>query len=102
MSNIAIVFAGGTGTRMNTRSRPKQFLELHGKPILVYTLEVFQTHMEIDGVILVILEDWIDFTRDLVDRFHLTKVQDVVSGGSSALASQRNGVYRAADLFPED
>ena len=54
MANIAIVFAGGTGTRMNTKSKPKQFLELHGKPILVYTLEEFNNHPEIDGIILVV------------------------------------------------
>lgn len=42
--NIAIIFAGGTGTRMNTKSKPKQFLEMHGKPVLIYTLENFQNH----------------------------------------------------------
>lgn len=42
--NIAVIFAGGTGKRMNTRSKPKQFLEMHGKPVLIYTLENFQNH----------------------------------------------------------
>ena len=51
--NIAVIFAGGTGQRMNSKTRPKQFLELHEKPILVYTLEAFQKHEEIDGIILV-------------------------------------------------
>ena len=46
--NIAVIFAGGTGQRMNTKALPKQFLELHGKPILVYTLQKFQQHKEID------------------------------------------------------
>ena len=49
MSNVALIFAGGTGQRMNTRTRPKQFLELHGKPIIVYTLEAFDQHSEIEG-----------------------------------------------------
>ena len=49
MKNIAIIFAGGTGQRMNSKARPKQFLELHGKPILIYTLEQFQRHPEIDA-----------------------------------------------------
>ena len=53
--NIAVVFAGGVGQRMNSKTRPKQFLELHGKPILVYTLEEFQKHEEIDGIVLVVL-----------------------------------------------
>ena len=99
MSNVAVVFAGGTGKRMNTRSRPKQFLELHGKPILVYTLEVFNRHPEIDGIVLVILESWIDYCEDLIKRFSLNKVKAVVAGGSSALESQRNGLLKASELY---
>ncbi len=99
MSNIAVIFAGGTGKRMNTRSRPKQFLELHGKPILVYTLEEFNNHPEIDGIVLVILKEWLSYCEELVDRFRLTKVQAVVAGGETALESQRNGLKKANELF---
>ena len=49
--NIAIIFAGGTGQRMNTKTKPKQFLELHGKPIIIYTMEHFNDHELIDGII---------------------------------------------------
>lgn len=102
MSNIAIIFAGGTGKRMNTRSKPKQFLELHSKPILVYTLEVFNKHPEIDGIILVILEDWIRYCEELIDKFRLYKVKAVIGGGESAFQSQRNGLNKAAELFGDD
>ena len=102
MSNIAIIFAGGTGKRMNTRSKPKQFLELHSKPILVYTLEVFNNHPEIDGIVLVILEDWISYCKDLVKKFRLNKVKAVIAGGETALQSQRNGLNKAAELFGDD
>lgn len=97
--NIAIIFAGGTGKRMNTRSKPKQFLELHGKPILVYTLEEFQNHPSIDGIVLVILGDWIGYCEELVDKFRLNKVKAVIAGGETALESQRNGLLKAAELF---
>ena len=50
--NIALVFAGGTGQRMNTKNLPKQFLKLHGKPIIIYTLEHFENHPDIDGIVL--------------------------------------------------
>lgn len=100
--NIAIIFAGGTGKRMNTRSKPKQFLELHSKPILVYTLEAFNNHPEIDGIILVILEEWIPYCEELVNRFRLEKVKAIVSGGDSALSSQRNGLLKAAELYSDD
>ena len=46
--NYAVIFAGGTGTRMNSKTRPKQFLTLHGKEIIIYTLEHFENHPEID------------------------------------------------------
>ena len=50
------VFAGGVGTRMNTKDKPKQFLMVHGKPIIVHTIEKFQNHDEIDGIIVVCVE----------------------------------------------
>ena len=102
MSNIAVIFAGGTGKRMNTKSRPKQFLELHGKPILIYTLEEFDLHPDIDGIVLVVLEDWIPYCEDLVRKFGLRKVKAVTAGGDSALSSQRNGLLKARELFGED
>lgn len=102
MQNIAIIFAGGTGTRMNTRSKPKQFLELHGKPILVYTLEVFDSHPEIDGIILVVLQEWMSYCEELVKHFRLKKIKVIIAGGDSALSSQRNGLVKAKELFSED
>lgn len=102
MMNIAVIFAGGTGKRMNTKSKPKQFLELHSKPILVYTLEVFNNHPEIDGIVLVILKEWIQYCEELIDKFRLNKVKAVIAGGESALQSQRNGLNKAAELFGND
>ena len=99
MSNIAIIFAGGTGKRMNTKSKPKQFLELHGKPILIYTIEEFDNHPEIDGIVLVILESWISHCKELVERFHINKIKAIIAGGESALESQRNGLLKAKELF---
>ena len=102
MANIAIIFAGGTGKRMNTKTRPKQFLELHGKPILVYTLEKFEDHPDIDGIILVVLKQWIETCEQLVSEYRLGKVRAVIAGGETAMDSQRNGLLKAAELFPED
>lgn len=100
--NIAIIFAGGIGQRMNSKTRPKQFLELHGKPILVYTLEQFENHPEIDKIILVILESWIQYCSELIERYHIKKVAAVVAGGETALQSQRNGLIKAKELFGND
>lgn len=79
--NIAVIFAGGSGQRMNTRSKPKQFLDVHGKPVIIYTLEIFQEHKDIDGIVLVCLESWIDYTKNLIKKYNLTKVLDVIPGG---------------------
>jgi 2-C-methyl-D-erythritol 4-phosphate cytidylyltransferase len=100
--NIAVIFAGGTGQRMNTKTKPKQFLELHGKPILVYTIEEFNSHPEIDGIVLVILKPWIDYCNELVKKFSLTKVKAVIAGGETAMDSQRNGLRKAEELFGSD
>lgn len=100
--NVAVIFAGGTGKRMNTTSKPKQFLELHGKPILIYTLELFQQAPSIDGIVLVMLEDWIPFSEELISRYNITKVNAVVSGGETGQESIFNGVKKAHELFPED
>ncbi len=97
--NIAIIFAGGTGQRMRTKTRPKQFLELHGKPILVYTLEQFQNHPQIDAIILVSLQEWMDYTYKLLSKYAVSKVKAVVSGGESGQESIFHGLQKADELY---
>ena len=100
--NVAIIFAGGTGQRMNTKTKPKQFLELHGKPIIIYTLEHFDQHELIDGIIVVCVSGWIDYCQKLVDRFHLEKVKAIIPGGETGMLSRYEGVKKAAELYPDD
>lgn len=100
--NIAIIFAGGTGQRMNSRTKPKQFLELHGKPIIIYTLEHFERHELIDGIIVVCVEEWIGYCQNLIEQFHLKKVVTVIPGGKTGMLSRFEGVKKAAELYPND
>lgn len=100
--NIAIIFAGGTGQRMNTKTKPKQFLELHGKPIIIYTLEQFENHKQIDGIIIVCVEPWISYCKELIKKFHITKVKAIVPGGETGMLSRYNGITKAAELYPDD
>ena len=67
--NIAIIFAGGTGSRMHSASVPKQFLEYQDKPIIIYTLEIFDKHPEIDSIVIACLESWIHHLRQLLVKF---------------------------------
>ena len=102
MSNVAVIFAGGTGQRMNTRTRPKQFLELHGKPIIVYTLEAFNGHRKIDGIVVVMLEEYIGYMNSLVKKYALDKVVRVVPGGRSGQESIYNGLCAARELYGDE
>ena len=68
MKNIAVIFAGGSGKRMNTKSKPKQFLELNGKPIIIYTIELFDNHPNIDAIVVVCLESWIPFLEKMLKK----------------------------------
>lgn len=97
--NIAVIFAGGTGTRMNTKSKPKQFLEMHGKPVLIYTLENFQNHPLIDHIILVCLESWMDYAASLLQKFGITKVAGIVPGGKTGQESIFQGIKKAEELY---
>lgn len=100
--NVAVIFAGGSGSRMNTVSRPKQFLELRGKPIIIYTLELFDVHPEIDGIIVVCIEPWIAFLKKQIRKFEITKVIEIVSGGETGQDSIYNGLIAAKRHYPED
>ncbi len=79
----ALVFAGGAGRRMNSRSKPKQFLEMHGKPIIIYTLEHFEFHKDVDNIVVVCIEEWIKELEGLLIRFGITKVVKVIPGGET-------------------
>lgn len=88
----ALIFAGGTGKRMNSRSKPKQFLEMHGKPIIIYTLEHFEYHNEIDQIVVVCLTDWIEELKGLLKRYGIIKVTHIVPGGDTGHDSIYNGL----------
>lgn len=94
----ALIFAGGTGQRMNTRSKPKQFLEMHGKPIIIYTLEHFEYHEEIDNIVVVCIEAWIEELRGLLKRYGIAKVRRIVPGG----ATGHDSIYLGLESMKED
>ncbi|MHC6536961.1 IspD/TarI family cytidylyltransferase [Latilactobacillus sakei] len=96
--NIGVIFAGGVGSRMKSKGKPKQFLEVNGKPIIVHTIDIFQKSEAIDAVVVVILDSWINEMNKLVDKFQLTKVKVVVKGGSTGQLSIYNGLNAAKSI----
>ena len=100
--NIALIFAGGCGQRMNSKSLPKQFLCVNGKPIIIHTLEVFERCSAIDAIVVSCVADYIERLNEDLNRFQITKVKAVVAGGATGQASIRKGLEKAGELFPAD
>jgi len=94
---IAIVFAGGIGSRMKNAQQPKQFLPVEGKPIIVHTLEHFQRHPGVGAIYIATLGEYIDVAWALVRDFGVTKVRRIVVGGRTAQESIANGLRSALD-----
>jgi len=90
--NIAIIIAGGVGNRMG-QDIPKQFINVYDKPVLIYTLESFQRHSQIDAIEVVCIEGWENMVQAYANQFNITKLKWIVGAGNSAQESIRNGVY---------
>lgn len=94
--NVAVVIAGGSGHRMG-QDIPKQFINVYDKPVLIYTLEGFQHHPQVDAIEVVCIEGWEAVLWAYAKQFGITKLQWVVPGGSTGQESIRNGVYHLED-----
>ena len=100
--NIALIFAGGTGQRMNSVSIPKQFLKVHNKPIIVHTIEKFQKASCIDSIIVVSLSSYIDEMYKLKEEYGLSKVHSIIPGGDTGQLSIYNGLIEAKKISKTD
>lgn len=89
---IAVIIAGGSGARMG-QDIPKQFINVYDKPVLIYTLEGFQKHPQIDAIEVVCIDGWHEVLWAYAKQFGITKLKWVVSGGSTGQESIRNGVF---------
>ena len=98
---IAVIIAGGSGSRMG-QDIPKQFLNVYDKPVLIYTLEGFQKHPEIEAIEVVCLDGWHDVLWAYAKQFGITKLKWVVSGGKTGQESIRNGVFFLEDKCGKD
>ena len=90
--NIALILAGGSGNRMGL-DIPKQFYSIQGKPVLIYTLEGFQQHPQIDAIEVVCLDGWISAVSSFAKQYKISKLKWIVPGGDTCQESIRNGVY---------
>ena len=100
--NIAVIFAGGVGQRMHTYDKPKQFLEMNGKPIIIHTIEHFDEHPEIDGIVVVCIDSWIPYLQAKLNKFNIQKVLKITSGGNTSQKSIRKGLYTVRECVNID
>ena len=99
--NIALITAGGTGTRMNNNI-PKQFLNIEDKPLIIYTLEKFQTHPSIDAICVTCLKGWQEILKAYALQFNITKLKWIVTGGATGQESIHNGLMTVAKECSEE
>ncbi len=100
--NIGVIFAGGVGTRMKSKDIPKQFLCIHGKPIIIHTLEWFEKCNDIDAVVIACVENYIGYLSSLIEKYRVRKVKKTVPGGNSGQQSIYNGLIAAREIAGTD
>lgn len=96
--NIGVIFAGGVGRRMHSKELPKQFLEIYNKPIIIHTIEIFEKNENIDAIVVVCVEEWIEYFKSLMCKFRLDKIKKIVPGGKTGQMSIYNGLLAAKEI----
>jgi 2-C-methyl-D-erythritol 4-phosphate cytidylyltransferase len=96
--NIALIVAAGSGSRMGNADKPKQFLPIYGKPLMIHTIEAFEVHDEIDAIVVVTNEAYIDQVKVWCKQYDLGKIKAVVAGGDSRQISVHNGLQAVKAL----
>lgn len=99
--NVAIIIAGGVGSRMGM-DIPKQFVMIDSKPVLIYTMECFQKHPMVDNIELVCLDGWQETAERYSKEFGITKLCNIVTGGETGQESIRNGVYALREICSDN
>jgi 2-C-methyl-D-erythritol 4-phosphate cytidylyltransferase len=100
--NVALILAAGTGSRMGNTDKPKQFLPIYGKPLMVHTIEAFEINDEVDAIVISTNEEYIDDVKVMCKQYDLTKVCKVVAGGDTRQISVYNGLKGVKEIGAKD
>lgn len=98
----AVIFAGGVGSRMKSADIPKQFIEVEGKPIIIHTIEKFESHLQVDKIVVACLENWIPVLEWELKKYNIEKVISIVPGGSNGHESIHNGLMEVNKYSSND
>lgn len=99
--NIGLVLAGGSGVRVGS-DVPKQFIDIYGKPLIIYTLEAFNRNSDIDYIAVICKKDYEDILSKLIEKYSLNKVKWIVEGGCTRQSSVENGLRNLQDFCNEE
>ena len=100
--NIGMILAGGMGSRMGAVGKPKQYIDVQEKPIMIYTLEAFEKNGHIDAICLVTLVEWMDEVKNWLQRYKIQKVRWLVPSGKERRDSSFNGLKAIKDEVAAD
>jgi 2-C-methyl-D-erythritol 4-phosphate cytidylyltransferase len=101
MKNVGLIIAGGSGNRMH-QDIPKQFLTVNERPVIIYTMEAFEKHPEIDAIAVVCIQGWEQVLQAYAKQFNITKLRHVIPGGKNGQDSIRNGVFELRKHFDDE
>ncbi len=101
MANVALIIAGGSGNRMH-QDIPKQFLTVNERPVIIYTLEAFERHPEINAIAVVCLEGWEQVLQAYAKQFNISKLKHIIHGGTTGMESIRNGIFELEKIYAPD
>lgn len=99
--NIGIVLAGGSGVRVGS-DIPKQFINIGGKPLIVYTLEAFNKNSNIDYILVICKKDYEGTLEQWINKYNLNKVKWIIEGGSTRQQSVENGLKELGDFCDKE
>lgn len=95
--NIAVILAGGTGSRMGIVDMPKQFIEIYSKPVIVHTIESFEINDNIDAICVVCIKEWQNNLKIWLKEYDLRKVRWIADAGDSRQRSSLNALDAIKD-----
>ena len=99
--NTVLLMMGGSGTRFGA-DKPKQYIEVGGRPIFSYILEGYNSLPDVDKIIIVSHADWIDYVQEIARGINADKLYRVVAGGETRSESVKNGLKAAAEFSSDD
>lgn len=101
MANIGLIIAGGSGNRMH-QDIPKQFITVNERPVIIYTLEAFERHPEIDVIAVVCISGWEQVLSAYARQFNISKLKHIIPGGTNGQESIRNGIMELERCYQSD